>query len=1251
MDCGCDMYSMVDSQLARRLRLPYVDRTKRRLRGFADKSAQTTTKGVVAFDLEISGHVEKVYAHVVDGLDVDVFLGKPWMERNHVVYDAAKRRIWHGKGGVRAYLSGQEESAMVREIREARSLGAPSFAALCRRVATEEKRQPSEYAAGIRAISLADIDKALKPKGETDHFSRLPQWVREEYGDLFEPSKAYPLPPPRPGIDLTIDLERQPNGREAPLPWGPLYSMSREELLVLRNTLKDLLDKGFIRASSSSAGAPVLFVRKPGGGLRFCCDYRALNAITRKDRYPLPLINETLQRVSSAKWFTKLDVVAAFHKIRVAEGHQEKTAFRTRYGLFEWIVCPFGLTGAPAMFQRYMNQTLSEFLDDFASAYMDDVLVYSNGSKADHEKKVRRILRALSAAGLNLDPAKSEFSVQTVKYVGFILRAGQGIACDAEKVRTIREWLAPKTVKGVRSFLGFANYYRVFIRDYSAIVEPLNALTKKGAPFEWTTEQDAAFETLKERFASAPLLRSFDPDLATVVETDCSGFALGGSLSQEDPSGVRRPVAFHSQKLTPTQYNYPIHDKELLAVMSCLSAWDAELRSSRGFRVITDHKGLEYFMKKQKLTERQSRWAEQLSRYHFKIEYRPGRLSAAPDALSRREQDAPTGWDDEREKGRIIQAIPDSARPTAHAVRRTEAADVPEPPEADVFVDDAELQRRWNEVKAKDRQYLKVYEAVSSGTRALPPELGLKLQIAECGIDALSRLTWRERLWVPGHEDPDHDDNALRTEIIQRCHGSPATNHPGRNATAAVLARQFYWPGQSSAVRRFVRNCDACGGSTIWRQAKRGLLQPLAVPERIKSDLAMDFITDLPPSSKSGARFLWVIVDRLAKSVTLEPMVSMEAEACADRFLNCHFRFHGMPRTIVSDRGSNWTSKFWRRFCAKAGIEQRLSTAFHPQTDGATERFNQEIEAILRRTVAYAQNDWEDQLPATQLSLNNRVASATELSPFFIEHGYNVEPLRVHDSVPEAANEREAKADSTVRKLVEATKFAQAAMAASQERMERTANGRRAPAERFEVGDKVWLHMGNYRSPRPSKKLDWLHHKYEVIEVTKPTVMRLDVPGNIHPYFHVSILRRAANDPLPGQQRTDERPPPIKEDDGDYWLVKEVLAARWKRVGRGQRREVLVKWEGYQELTWEPLSSLRLTDALEEFEQRYGPADKSDGDPNYQSRTRKRRKPATVTRITAAEGKRTSARGQESNQVKARRPENYSAPRGTTQQN
>ena len=358
----------------------------------------------------------------------------------------------------------------------------------------QSKRARKEPNLEMFSASMADIDKALNVKPRI----KFKTIVSEQYWDylnVFDEDEANQLPPIRgKGIDHEIELLEE-EGKKPTVPWGPLCNMSKDELLVLRKTLTEYLDKSFIRVSNSLAAAPVLFVKKPGGGLRFCVNYRGLNRITKKDRYPLPSIYETLRSIGKAKWYTKLDVRAAFHKIRITEGDEWMTAFRTRYGFFEWLVTPFGLANAPSTFQRYINWALRDFLDEFCSAYVDDILIYIDGSRTEHQKQVKKILERLREAGLQLDVSKCEFEVKTTKYLGFIIEVNKGIAMDPVKIETITKWEAPKTVKGVQGFLGFANFYRKFIKNFSQLVMPLTNLIKKDTKFDWSEATNEAFST------------------------------------------------------------------------------------------------------------------------------------------------------------------------------------------------------------------------------------------------------------------------------------------------------------------------------------------------------------------------------------------------------------------------------------------------------------------------------------------------------------------------------------------------------------------------------------------------------------------------------------------------------------------------------------------------------------------------------------------------------------------------------------
>jgi hypothetical protein len=402
-----------------------------------------------------------------------------------------------------------------------------------------------------------------------------------------------------------------------------------------------------------------------------------------------------------------------------------------------------------------------------------------------------------------------------------------------------------------------------------------------------------------------------------------------------------------------------------------------------------------------------------------------------------------------------------------------------------------------------------------------------------------------------------------------------------------MVARQFFWPNMTREIRQFCANCDRCGRSKIWRDARKGLLKPLPVPDRFFQDLSIDFITDLPAERRGDNRYIMVITDRLLKSVVLEAMPNMEARKCAERFMQAWWRHHGFPRTLTSDRGGNWVSDFWAELCQLVGTERRLTTAYNPRSDGQVERWNQEIQAILRGVVNYAQTDWPSFLPGTMFAINNRQSSTHGMSPFYITHGYHPDPIQLVE--PEHPSKGGAAA--MVERWNEAQEVAQAAMGWAQEQMEAQANRTRRPAEQFRVGDRVWLDLRNIKSPRTSKKLSWTHAKFTVTAVPFPHVVELNVPTGIHPRFHVELVRRAASNPLPSQQLDDSQPGPLLEasmDEEEEWEIERVMRVE-KTAWRGTELPwALVKWVGYVEPTWEPLDEVQHSDAFGRFREKYG---------------------------------------------------------------
>ena len=951
--------------------------------------------------------------------------------------------------------------------------------------------------------------------------------------------------------------------------------MSRDELLVLQKYLTENLEKGFIRSSSSPAASPVLFVKKPGGGLRFCVDYRALNAMTIKNRYPLPLIRETLDRLSKACiFFTKLDIVAAFNRLRMAYGEEWKTAFRTRYGLFEYLVMPFGLANAPSSFQHYINDVLREYLDIFCTAYIDDILIYSSSMK-EHKGHVTKVLKALQKAGLQLDISKCEFHVTETIYLGFII-SDKGIKMDPKKIETIKNWNTPENLKDVQAFIGFANFYRRFVKSFSKIAAPLTAMSKKITPFVWTEECAKAFKILKDVFSSDTILIHFDPDKESIVETDSSDYVSAGVLSQYEVEGVLKPVAFFSKRLSPAECNYEIYDKELLAIIRAFEEWRPELQgAAHPVKVITDHKNLEYFTTTKQLSRRQARWAEFLSRFDFKIGYRPGKQGEKPDSLTRRSGDLPKEGDLRLEHQNQVVLKPHNFELLANNLLRL----------TDITNDDADTD---NDLETEHEDSEKSIEELMNQGYELDPfpnsiltllrngaSHSKDITLAECE-DRDGRLYYRERLYVPDLHD-------LRLRLCKEHHDSPVAGHPGRAKTFGLLSRTYYWPQYHHFVARYVQNCHVYSRSKASRHPKYGVLRPLPIPQQRWRDISMDFVSGIPESGSDKKDAILVVVDRLTKMKHYIPCKeTTNAHDLAKLYLQNVWKLHGLPESIVSDRGGQFISEFWKALCERLGIKSALSTSFHPETDGQTERFNAVMESYLRGYVNYMQDDWEEWLPMAEFTSNNVDSETTTTSPFLANYGFHprlgFEPLSRTNNSPELTN-----ADEFATKMEEINAHLQNEMRLAQARYESTANYHRTPAPSFRVGDEVWLNAKNIKTKRPSKKLDWKKlGRFTIKRVVSKYAYELDLPTSmkIHPVFHVSLLEPVAQNPHDGQ--IPPPAPPVEVEGEEEWEVESILDSRFFR----RRLQYLVKWAGHDAPSWnEEKDITHCEDLLREYHQ------------------------------------------------------------------
>src|SRR6202789_3115664 len=494
------------------------------------------------------------------------------------------------------------------------------------------------------------------------------------------------------------------------------------------------------------------------------------------------MINDLFATAGKARIYTALDLRHAYHLVRIAEGDEWKTAFRTRYGSFEWLVMPFGLTNAPAAFQRFMNDIFSDLLDVTVIVYLDNILIFSD-NPADHKKHVREVLRRLRKNGLFARPDKCLFSVDTVSYLGFIL-SQDGLKMDPAKVQAITNWPEPKKVKDIQSFLGFANFYRRFISDYSAIVVPLTRLTRKGIKWNFSDEARQSFEALKRAFTSAPVLTHWIPNKPIIVETDASDYALGAILSIQDDSGEIHPVAFYSRSFTSPELNYDNHDKELLAIFDAFRVWRHFLEGSASpIDVVTDHKNLEYFSTTKVLTRRQVHWSEYLSQFNLVIRFRPGKLGTKPDSLTR-------CWDVYPKGGNSDYATinPNNLRPmfTQEQISASlRATELLEPVlRATVIMDQEQFNLDILTALPDDP----VYSAC------------LRDPLPNWVITPDGFLRHNDLIYIP-------DSNDLRLRVLQYKHDHIFSGHTGQNKTVDLIRRDYTWPGLRKFIKKYVKSC------------------------------------------------------------------------------------------------------------------------------------------------------------------------------------------------------------------------------------------------------------------------------------------------------------------------------------------------------------------------------------------------------------------------------------------------------------
>lgn len=732
------------------------------------------------------------------------------------------------------------------------------------------------------------------------------------------------------GLGRTHLIEHKiDTGDSMPIKCRP-YPMSPEKLKELHKEVDKMLEMDVITPSESPWNNPVLMVPKTDGTWRFCLDCRKLNAISKGDAYAIPYIPQILDSLRNAKYISSVDFKASFWQIKLDEQSQEKTSFTVPgKGLFKFKVMPFGLCGAPARQQRLMDMLFgtpfcSEVSKGLVFCYVDDVIVVSEDYET-HLLLLNRLHQRIKEANLTINFEKSNFFRKSLKYLGYIVDEC-GLRTDPSKVRAVIDFPVPKTSKEVKMFLGTCSWYRRFIRNFSTIAAPLNALTSSKVKFIWTSDADRAFVELKNRLVSAPILICPDFTKQFTVHCDASSYGIGGVLTQE-VEGTDHPIAYISRTLNKNERNYSATEREALAVVYAVEKFEPYL-GSRPFTVVTDHASLKWFMNLENPTGRLARWGCRLSQFNFSIEHRKGKDNVIPDALSR------------LMKVDVINTTPSPS--------------------------------------ASDIWFNRVYSGCQSFPRNYPNyriENGVLYRYSKGKYSLTDEFDWKEVV-----------AESNRTKVISENHEPPTSGHMGVFKTHRRISLRYFWPGMYRDVLNFIKQCSTCSAykhKTTLTPGQMGKPKQCYRPFQV---ISVDLVGPLP-RSRSGYMHLLVVSCCFSKYTMLFPLRRATSANVAKNMENYVFLAHGIPETVITDNGVQFTGSEFRNLMKAYKIPRiHYGPRYTPQIN-MVERYNKTVMTMISSYVKDDHRSWDQNIFKVQLALNSAVNETTGFTPFFLVHG------------------------------------------------------------------------------------------------------------------------------------------------------------------------------------------------------------------------------------------------------------------------
>uniref|UniRef100_A0A8C1Y575 Gypsy retrotransposon integrase-like protein 1 n=2 Tax=Cyprinus carpio TaxID=7962 RepID=A0A8C1Y575_CYPCA len=762
------------------------------------------------------------------------------------------------------------------------------------------------------------------------------------------------------------------------------------EYETVRAHINQLLESQVIRESCSPYASPIVLVKKKDGSLRLCVDYRQLNAKTRRDAFPLPRIEESLDALSGARWFSTLDLASGYNQVPVSEGDKPKTAFCTPFGLFEWNRMPFGLCNAPSTFQRLMERIFGDQQCKSLLLYLDDIVVFSS-SVSQHLERLEVVFRRFERENLKVKLEKCAFFQPEVKYLGHVI-SSEGVATDPRKIEAVIQWPRPSTVKELRSFLGFVSYYRRFVDGFAKLAAPLHRLVgeltgSKRRPGQqeeafssaWSRECQDHFEELKSRLTTAPVLAYADFAKPFVLEVDASHGGLGAVLSQEQDGKVR-PVAYASRSLRPNERNlsnYSSMKLEFLALKWAMTERFREYLLGNRCMVYTDNNPLSH-LATAKLGATEQRWAAQLAAFDFELKYRSGKSNVNADALSRLHPPVAVGG---LGSGTTIPSVLRSAMGVDLVAAATQCTMSMFPGHSPVEL--ASLQ-------AADPVISEVLGFWKYRRYPGPEERRKLSKPGSVLLRQWKRLVERDGVLYRRVMRPDGKEEALqlvlptilKPDVLTQLHQNHG--HQGVERTLELVRQRCYWPGEAAEVANWCQRCERCQVAKDTRPPARGPMGHLlaSCPNEI---IAIDF-TVLEPSS-SGVENVLVITDIFSKYTVAVPTRDQRAETVARLLVTEWFCKFGVPARLHSDQGRNFESRLIHQLCALYGIVKSRTTPYHPAGNGQCERFNRTLHNLLRTLPSARKRDWAACLPQVVFCYNTTLHQTTGESPHFLMFG------------------------------------------------------------------------------------------------------------------------------------------------------------------------------------------------------------------------------------------------------------------------